>query len=140
MELHQTGVVGTSLKKNEQRVPIHPDHFEEIAPELRERLIFEEGYGALFGIADAYIAGLMGGVAPREQILAECDATIMCKPLQADLLQMKSGGILWGWAHCVQQQDMAQAAIDRGLTLITWEGMNHWSGDGSWRSHIFFSQ
>jgi alanine dehydrogenase len=138
MELHQTGVVGTSLKKDEQRVPIHPDHFEAIPSELRARLIFEEGYGAPFGIDDAHIASLMGGVAARERILAECDVTIMCKPLPADLLQMKSGSTLWGWAHCVQQQDMAQAAIDRGLSLITWEGMNQWADDGSWRSHIFF--
>lgn len=38
--------------------------------------------------------------------------------------QMKTEGILWGWAHCVLQYDITQAAIDRRLTLITCEGMN----------------
>lgn len=43
---------------------------------------------------------------------------------------MKTEGILWGWAHCVQQYDITQAAIDRRLTLITWEGMNSYGKDG----------
>ena len=38
MTLLQTGIIGTSLKDNEKRVPIHPDHFQAIAPEIRAQL------------------------------------------------------------------------------------------------------
>ncbi len=134
----QTGVIGSSLKENERRVPIHPDHFLEIEPEIRAQLVFEKGYGGPFGVGDMAIAELMGGVATRDEILAGCDASILCKPLAADLAQVKSGGILWGWAHCVQQYDLTQAAIDRRLTLVAWEGMNTWGTDGEWVSHVFY--
>jgi alanine dehydrogenase len=80
----------------------------------------------------------MGGVATRDEILAGCGLTILAKPLAADLRRMKTEGILWGWAHCVQQYDIAQAAIDRKLTLVTWEGMNSWGKDGEWVSHVFY--
>ena len=138
MTLFKTGIIGTSLKENEKRVPIHPDHFQEIHPDIRAKLLFEKGYGEPFGIKDAEIAGLMGGVVERDEILASCDIAVLCKPLVADLRQMKTGGIIWGWAHCVQQADITQAAIDRRLTLIAWEGMNSWGADGEWASHLFF--
>ncbi|MBW2250064.1 MAG: N(5)-(carboxyethyl)ornithine synthase [Deltaproteobacteria bacterium] len=134
----RTGVIGTSLKKNEGRVPIHPDHFREIAPKIRARLLFEKGYGEPFGVSDMEIVELMGGVATRDKILADCDISIMCKPLAADLAKMKEGGVLWGWAHCVQQYDLTQAAIDRRLSLLTWEGMNIWGINGEWVSHVFY--
>ncbi len=137
MAILKTGVIGTYLKENEKRVAIHPDHFIEIAPELRAHLFFEKGYGKPFGIDDSQIAELMGGVATRDEILAGCDMTILSKPLAADLRQMKTGGVLWGWAHCVQQSEITQAAIDRKLTLITWEGMNRWGQNGEWLSHTF---
>ena len=137
MTLLQTGIIGTSLKDNEKRVPIHPDHFQAIAPEIRAQLLFEKGYGEPFGISDGEIAELMGGVVERNEILSDCDISVLCKPLAADLEQMKIGGILWGWAHCVQQHRITQAAIDRRLTLIAWEVMNRWSKDGEWMSHLF---
>ncbi|HEY5986489.1 MAG TPA: hypothetical protein VIV12_08950, partial [Streptosporangiaceae bacterium] len=45
--------------------------------------------------------------------------------------------VLWGWPHCVQNDDITQLAIDRRLTLIAFEAMNHWSGDGSFGLHVF---
>ena len=138
MEIMKTGIIGTSLKKNETRVPIHPDHFRDIPPEFRAHMLFEKGYGEPFGVSDTEIAELMGGVAPRDEILASSDITIIGKPLAADLRQMKTGGILWGWPHCVQQYEITQAAIDRRLTLIAWEGMNLWGKDGEWLSHTFY--
>jgi alanine dehydrogenase len=138
LETLNVGIVGTALKENEKRVPIHPDHFGDIAAELRAHLLFEKGYGEPFGVSDAEIADLMGGVASRDELLAGCDLTILAKPLAADLRRMKTQGVLWGWAHCVQQYDIAQAAIDRKLTLITWEGMNRWSEGGAWLSHVFY--
>lgn len=137
MAILKTGVIGTYLKENEKRVAIHPDHFSEITPELRTHLVFEKGYGKPFGIDDGQIAEQMCGVATRDEILAGCDITILSKPLAADLRQMKKGGVLWGWAHCVQQHEITQTAIDRKLTVITWEGMNQWGQNGKWLSHTF---
>ncbi len=137
MVLHRTAVIGTSLKPDERRVPIHPDHFQEIEPELRASLIFERGYGVDFGIADDEIAAVMGAVADRDEMLATCDISILPKPLAADLGKMKMGGTLWGWPHCVQQRGITQTAIDRRLTLIAWEAMNLWDASGGWMSHVF---
>ena len=138
MTILQTGVIGTSLKENEKRVPIHPDHFSDIAPEIREKLLFEKGYGEQFGVSDQEISEQMGGVASREELLGKCDISILCKPMASDLKQIKEGGVLWGWAHCVQQFELTQVAIDRKLSLITWEGMNSWDKDGNWASHVFY--
>jgi alanine dehydrogenase len=55
-----------------------------------------------------------------------------------DLQQMVPGQVLFGWLHCVQQRAMAQAAIDRTLTLIAWEAMHHWSASGEKQLHIFY--
>jgi alanine dehydrogenase len=45
--------------------------------------------------------------------------------------------VVWGWAHCVQDPWLTQLAIDRGLTLIAWEAMNHWTEDGHFSVHVF---
>jgi len=39
------GVIGRSLKENERRLAIHPEHLGEIDSELRKRILLEEGYG-----------------------------------------------------------------------------------------------
>ena len=45
--------------------------------------------------------------------------------------------MLWGWPHCVQDAELTQVAIDRQLTLIAFEAMNHWNRDGSFNLHVF---
>jgi alanine dehydrogenase len=50
---------------------------------------------------------------------------------------MREGQVLWGWPHCVQNEDITQLGIDRRLTLIAFEAMNHWSDDGSFNLHVF---
>ena len=52
---------------------------------------------------------------------------LLPKPMAEDVAGMREGQVLWGWPHCVQDEAMTQAAIDRRLTLIAWEAMNHWS-------------
>ena len=49
---------------------------------------------------------------------------------------MREGQILWGWPHCVQDAALTQVAIDRRLTLIAFEAMNHWRRDGSFNLHV----
>lgn len=132
------GVIGTSLKQDERRFPIHPDHFPRIPEAIRRRLIFEEGYGAPFGLTDAEIAAQTGGIATRQELLTEHGSVIISKPVLADLLQLKKGGILWGYPHCVQQREITQAAIDRKLTLIAFEDMFVWGPKGQMGRHTFY--
>ncbi|HEX2296538.1 MAG TPA: N(5)-(carboxyethyl)ornithine synthase [Actinomycetota bacterium] len=131
------GILGTSRKENERRLPIHPLHLETIDPELRRSVFVEEGYGAHFGTNKEELAGLVAGVLPKEQLVDECDVLLLPKPLAADLREMREGQVLWGWPHCVQDEELTQAAIDRRLTLIAWEAMNHWQPDGTFGIHVF---
>jgi alanine dehydrogenase len=45
--------------------------------------------------------------------------------------------VLWGWPHCVQDEEVTQLGIDRRLTMIAWEAMNHWTADGRFGVHVF---
>ena len=123
MNTLRVGVIGTSNKEDERRFPIHPEHLPRIPEALRRQLIFEEGYGVPFGIADSEIAALTGGIATRHELLADIGTFIIAKPVLADLQELREGGTLWGYVHCVQQRDITQAALDRKQTLIAFEDM-----------------
>ncbi len=131
------GVFGTSRKEDEKRVPIHPEHLAWIEPEVRKNLYFEKGYGTPFGYTDEYLKSKSGDILEREYLFEICDIQLLPKPVQADFDQMKTGCILWGWPHCVQQHSFTQTAIDRKLTLIAWESMHRWSQHGDWQMHTF---
>ena len=131
------GIVGTSRKENERRLPLHPAHVGDLAEDVRERTYFETGYGERFAVPDAEIARRAAGVRPREELVAECDVVLLPKPVISDLELMAPGQVLCGWVHCVQDPELTQAAIDRRLTLLAWESMNHWSSDGAFRLHVF---
>ncbi len=132
------GVIGTSRKEDEKRVPIHPDHLSRLPGEFRKQLIFEKAYGARFGLEDDFFASQTGGVASRHELLAELGSVIMAKPILADLQEMRDGGLIWGYPHCVQQVDITQTAIDRKLTLIAFEDMFVWSPNGQVGRHTFY--
>ena len=139
IQLLTVGVIGKSLKENEMRVPIHPEHLKRIPEKLRKQITFEESYGLRFGMDDSIIAKLTSGrVASREEILKDFDCVIMPKPLVEDLAQVHEGAIVWGWPHCVQQKEITQISIDRKLTLIAWEEMFTWSRTGDKNMHIFY--
>ena len=132
------GVIGKSLKENEKRVAIHPEHIKYIPLKYRAQLTFEAGYGLRFGMDDSTLAKLSSGrVASREEILNNFDCVIMPKPLVEDLGQVHEGAIVWGWPHCVQQKEITQISIDRKFTLIAWEEMFKWSKTGDKNEHIF---
>lgn len=134
----KVGVIGTSKKPNEKRYPIHPDHLLRIPQALREQLIFEKGYGSVFGVSDEEIAALSGGVDTRHNLLAHIGTVIINKPVLEDLQELKEGGTLWGYVHCVQQKEMAQMAIERKQTLIAFEDMFIWSPTGQIGRHTFY--
>lgn len=132
------GVIGTSKKKYERRVPIHPEHLPRLTEDYRKKLIFEEGYGEPFGVSDAEIAAQTGGVAPRSSLLSDIGNVIVAKPMLSDLQELQEGGILWGYPHCAQQRAITQAAIDRKLTLVAFEDMFVWSPSGQVGRHTFY--
>jgi len=132
------GVIGTSRMENEQRAPIHPEHLSRLPEQLRKQLIFEKGYGEPFGMSDSEIAALTGGIATRHELLADVGSVITSKPIHADLQELKEGGTLWGYVHCVQQREITQTAIDRKLSLIAFEDMYAWSPTGQIGRHTFY--
>ena len=131
------GVIARSRKDHEQRLAIHPLHVERIAAGLRRRISLERGYGERFGVPDGHLADYVAGLRTRDQLLADCDVILVPKPVPQDLAEMREGQVLWGWPHCVQNEDITQLGIDRRLTLIAFEAMNHWSDDGSFNLHVF---
>lgn len=137
MSLLSLGVIGTSAKENEHRLPLHPEHLSRLAPEIAARTTLEHGYADRFGLSDAELAPHVAGFASRAEILRDSDVVVLPKPQHEDVAAMHAGQVLWGWPHCVQDTEMTQLAIDRGLTLIAFEAMNHWTADGYVGLHVF---
>jgi alanine dehydrogenase len=131
------GVLAHSAKENEHRLAIHPSHLERIDADLRARISLEEGYGERFGVSDRQLADQVGAVGSRAELIERCEVILAPKPLAHELEDFRSGQVLWGWPHCVQDEAMTQAAIDRRLTLIAFEAMNHWNANGSFALHVF---
>jgi alanine dehydrogenase len=137
MSLLSLGVLASSSKENEFRLPLHPAHLGRIAPGTREKIFLEQNYGERFGVADDALRPLVAGLRSREQLLDECDVLLLPKPMHQDVAALRQGQVLWGWPHCVQDERMTQLAIDRRLTLIAWEAMNHWTSAGAFSVHVF---
>ncbi len=138
MALLKMGIIGTSKKEDERRVPIHPEHLIRLPESMRKQLIFEKGYGKPFNMDDEYIGSLTGGVASRDEILTDLGSAIIAKPMLSDLEKIKDGGLIWGYPHCAQQNDITQTAIDKKLTLIAFEDMHAWHPSGQVGRHTFY--
>lgn len=131
------GLLGRSRKPDERRLPIHPAHLERIDEDLRRRMILESGYGETFGVSDEALAAWVGRIAPRAEVIAQADVVLLPKPQVEDVAELRVGQVLWGWPHCVQDAELTQVAIDRRLTLIAFEAMNHPAADGGIGLHVF---
>ncbi|MCH1882534.1 N(5)-(carboxyethyl)ornithine synthase [Agrococcus sp. ARC_14] len=131
------GLLADSSMENEQRLPIHPHHLDRIDPDLRARMVVERGYGADFQLEPGYLESRVGRVADRSEVLESAEVLLLPKPQAADVAAIPEGRVLWGWPHCVQDAGMTQTAIDRRLTLIAFEAMNHWSRRGDFSLHVF---
>ncbi|WP_062644567.1 hypothetical protein [Streptomyces maremycinicus] len=66
----------SSRKEDEFRLRLHPRHLDRIAPDVRERIFLEHGYGERFGVADDALRPLVAGLRSRERLLAECDIVL----------------------------------------------------------------
>ena len=114
-----------------------PTTSPRLDPDLAARITLEHGYGARFGRADAELAPHVAGFASREELLERSDVVLLLKPQHEDVGGAPPGQTLWGWPHCVQDRELTQIAIDRGLTLIAFEAMNHWTRDDAVGLHVF---
>lgn len=119
-------------------MPIHPEHLVRIPEYIRKQMVFEEGYGKPFGILDSVIAEQTGGIASRSELFASSGVVILAKPTEEDLKELREGGVLWGYPHCVQQETMTQIAIERKQTLIAFEDMFAWGSNGQKGRHTFY--
>ncbi len=137
MTLLGLGVIGSSAKENEHRLPLHPEHLAHLDADLRAQITLEHGYATRFGVSDDQLTGVVAGFASREEILARSEVVLLPKPQHSDVAAMGPGQVLWGWPHCVQDSALTQLAIDRELTLIAFEAMNHWTSDGAVGLHVF---
>ncbi len=131
------GVLATSRKPRERRLPLHPARLDRIDADLRSGIMLEHGYGLRFGLTDEQLRPLVGGIGSRAEVIAESDVVLLPKPQHSDLHDLRDGQILWGWPHCVQDREMTQLAIDKKLTLIAFEAMNHWTRSGGFGLHVF---
>jgi alanine dehydrogenase len=132
------GVIGTSRKTDERRVPLHPDHLDRLPKELRQHITFESGYGGPFGLTDAELAARYCKLASRRELLERSDIVLIPKPVLEDFQEIHENGVLWGWPHCVQQRANTQVAIDRRLTLIAFEEMFVWGPNETLGLHTFY--
>ncbi|WP_127782897.1 N(5)-(carboxyethyl)ornithine synthase [Rhodococcus sp. X156] len=136
-ELLSLGVLAHSRKPDERRLPIHPAHLARIDPDLRARIYLEHGYGEPFGITDDELARDIAGMRSRAELIASSDVILLPKVQAADLAEMRTGQVIWGWPHCVQDTALTEQAVAQRLTLIAFEAMNHWTKDGGFSLHVF---
>jgi N5-(carboxyethyl)ornithine synthase len=132
------GIIGTSRKQDERRVPLHPDHLCRLPEDVRRQLVFETGYGKPFNLSDEELSAQSGGVASCNEILKSAGLVVIAKPVPEDLRELREGGVLWGYVHCAQQREMTQTAIDRKQTLIAFEDMFVWGPSGVMGRHTFY--
>ncbi len=132
------GIIRRSRKQHEERLPIDPRHFDRIPDDVARRLIFERGYGEPFGVSDDMIARRFGGLASRRELLSDCDGIVLPKPTPEDLHELHRGALLWGWPHCVHQQEITEIAVERRQTLIAFEGMHRWAAGNVRDMHLFY--
>lgn len=133
--MYTTALFRNSGKANEQRIPVHPLDFEHIAPELREHIYLEAGYGNSFGMSDAQLSRQFAGVLPREELFQQTRLWILPKPEEADFKWFTPNKVLWGWPHCVQRASITEAAILNRMTIVAWESM--YDGTSRERVHVF---
>ena len=62
---------------------------------------------------------------------------LLPKPTLDDVVSLRDGQVLWGWPHVVQDPQLTQICIDKRLTIMAWEPMNHWTPSGDFGVHVF---
>ena len=124
-----------SIRKDEFRIPLHPNHFSLIHKQ-NNQLFFQYDYAKNFSQNDSAIKAFGFSTASRKELLEMADVIFLLKPTVDDLKKMKPGTILVGWCHAVQQLNIAKVAQERSLTLIAMESM--YSPNNQEHEHLFY--
>lgn len=132
-----TGIVGTSRQENERRVPVHPGHLSDTPHNIRHNIIFECGYGALFGVEDREIEHLGFGMEYRDALFERCDLLVLPRPVRDDFDMMKPGAAITGWGLFALEEEFTQVFIDKRMTMIDFAAMFEWDGQGNRGRHLF---
>ena len=125
------GAFCTNFKEPEfeKRLGLHPDDLSNIPSDARKQVFLESGYGKPWHLSDDALKQTgIGGVMPRHQLLQQADVLLIPKITQQDMNDAPANKIFWGWPHFVQNADITQTAIDKGLSSITFEGSFDWNG------------
>jgi len=108
-----------SLKNGEERRALLPSAIAAI--KNKKQLVFETGYGSVFGIEDAEYIKAGANIASREDVL-KCEILVDVKLGDADWVEsVAKGKLLVGWAHATQAVDFASAALNGDHTVLAWE-------------------
>lgn len=122
-----------STKENEKRRAMLPKQIALIRN--REKLYFEEGYGAAFGHDDDEYRRAGANVVTREEALTK---DVICDPKIGDatyLSELRQGQVLFGWVHAVQNRAITDKIVSREMTAIAWEDMFEGGRHVFWRSN-----
>ncbi|MFF4121736.1 Rossmann-fold NAD(P)-binding domain-containing protein [Streptomyces sp. NPDC001714] len=136
MSLMSLGVLASSRKENEFRLPLHPAHLNRIAPDVRGRIFQEQGYGERFGVADdtsRLYAFTAAGALPLAEYLAGFDIIVNCvfaepgrqpwgssddaeaEGLFVQMQRASSVSTMWPTWMCLPEKGPAQSGPLRGL-------------------------
>ena len=119
-----------SHKKNEERRAILPEDVAKL--KNKSSLVFEAGYGNVYGIDDSAYTNAGASIASREDVF-KCEIIVDVKLGDADYIdKLDKGKILVGWAHATQQVDFTSAILQGDHTVIAWEDIY----ENGW--HVFY--
>ncbi len=114
MSLLTVGVLKSPDDEADKRLPIHPDHFAGLEPDLAKHLLLESGYAHNFGVTDRELDPLVGGFMTREQLIDQADVLLVVDPSVAGSQPHATPVKLpWGWLTAARL--LQRAPRERGL-------------------------
>ena len=109
-----------------------------IADDLRGRHLPRAGYGERYGVSDDQLErfGRRLAAAARSSWRSATSSSRRSR-CSATSPRCASGRCSGAGRTACRTPSSTQVAIDRQLTLIAFEAMNHWTSDGSFSLHVF---
>ena len=121
-----------SHKENEKRRALVPADIQRI--NHPDQIYIEHCYGDVLGYTDDDYTQRGVKVASREEVLKK---DIICDPKigDAEYLGVLDGQTIFGWVHAVQNRDITDRIIQKGLTSYAWEDMYEDGRHSFWRNN-----
>jgi len=122
-----------SRKRDEKRRALLPHHLASIR--RRDHIVFEEGYGHVFGIPDDAYGAMGARVVSRGEAFRQ---DIVCPVKAPEPDERAFFGIrqtLFAWIHVVQGIQTCDFLVDRRMTAIAWEEMYEGGRHSFWRNN-----